>query len=430
MARWAGHLPSDSSPRQSFSPPKPLNVRAGCLSINELQQVLAKRQKATVTAVREPHSRWLSSPKHDMNEYLQSLESVWPHLKPGNSKPTRQRRSQSAGSQRLMRAAKTPVVCTGADGPKSVPVSSSENSFSRVKLTRARWLQQKREQYQAHADLLQQGCAPVPIRHSETADCDKDPEYGLRKGQALRGKKKMGSCVMMFKPSGGTLFKLRGMRFDLIRSHLIKYGIIINQKFIQQAQRVFQLCVRQLSADMNQFDRVMRRLGIVDVYVNDRIFKCFDVDGSGAVDYKEFCLGLTAAWKSSLADKMVTYFAVIDQNGDGMLGRDEIEDILIDSNQWEGDVPEIKRLVNLIFDAVDPHGTGEVNKEKFLDGMVSNHQVIAVFDKCFGTATQLEGPGKEDSDQQMDDLKKKLGFEEGICKDTGYKNMMLNSQHM
>ena len=62
----------------------------------------------------------------------------------------------------------------------------------------------------------------------------------------------MGSCVMMFKPSGGTLFKLRGnkpsltiyrvamlwcatgMRFDLIRSHLIKYGIIINQKFIKQ----------------------------------------------------------------------------------------------------------------------------------------------------------------------------------------------------
>ena len=56
-------------------------------------------------------------------------------------------------------------------------------------------------------------------------------------------------------------------------------------------------------------------------------------------------------------------------------------------------------------------------------------QVIAVFDKCFGTSTQL-GPEKEDSDQQMDDLKKKLGFEEGICKDTGYKNMMLNSQHM
>ena len=161
MAGWSGHLPSDSSPRQSFSPPKPLNVRAGCLSMNELQQVLAKRQKATVTVVREPHSRWLSSPKHDMNEYLQNLETTWPHLKPGNSKPTRQRRSQSAGSQRLMRTVNTPVVGTGAQGPKTVTLSSSENGFSRFKLTRARWLQQKREQYQAHDDLLQQGCAPV-----------------------------------------------------------------------------------------------------------------------------------------------------------------------------------------------------------------------------------------------------------------------------
>ena len=76
-------------------------------------------------------------------------------------------------------------------------------------------------------------------------------------------------------------------------------------------------CCRFLTADMNQFDRIMRRLGVVDVYVNDRIFKCFDVDESGAVDLKEFCLGLTAAWEGTLADKLVTYFNAIDKDNDG-----------------------------------------------------------------------------------------------------------------
>jgi len=35
------------------------------------------------------------------------------------------------------------------------------------------------------------------------------------------------------------------------------------------------------------------------------------------VDFKEFCLGLTAAWDATFADKMVTYFNVIDEDGDG-----------------------------------------------------------------------------------------------------------------
>jgi len=35
------------------------------------------------------------------------------------------------------------------------------------------------------------------------------------------------------------------------------------------------------TADMNQFDIVMQRLGVKDVYINDKIFNLFDVDNSG-----------------------------------------------------------------------------------------------------------------------------------------------------
>ena len=85
-----------------------------------------------------------------------------------------------------------------------------------------------------------------------------------------------------------------------------------------QARKVFsECCSSRLQADMNQFDRIMRKLGVTDVYVNDRIFKCFDVDESGHVDMKEFCLGMTAAWEGTLAEKLVTYFKAIDKDDDG-----------------------------------------------------------------------------------------------------------------
>jgi len=129
---------------------------------------------------------------------------------------------------------------------------------------------------------------------------------------------------------------------------------------------------------------------VTDVYVNDRVFKCFDVDESGHVDFKEFCLGLTAAWEATLADKMVTYFNVIDKDGDGMLEREEIEELLLDSHQWDdGDmaqtIAQVKLHVNLIFDLIDPKAKGGISKDRFLDGLVEEPQVVAILDRCFGT---------------------------------------------
>jgi len=142
----------------------------------------------------------------------------------------------------------------------------------------------------------------------------------------------------------------------------------------------------------------MRRLGITDVYVNDRVFKCFDVDESGHVDFKEFCLGLTAAWDATFADKMVTYFNVIDEDGDGMLEREEIEELLMDSHQWDDGDPintqqQVKLHVNLIFDLIDPKAKGGISKDRFLDGLLEQPRVVAILDRCFGT-TQAPTTGE------------------------------------
>ena len=63
-----------------------------------------------------------------------------------------------------------------------------------------------------------------------------------------------------------------------------------------------------------------------------------------------------------------------------MLERQEIEELLLDSHQWDDGDPDqtivqVKLHVNLIFDLIDPKAKGGISKDRFLDGLVEQPQV-------------------------------------------------------
>eukprot|EP00658_Telonema_sp_P-2_P079568 TRINITY_DN7719_c0_g1_i3.p1 TRINITY_DN7719_c0_g1~~TRINITY_DN7719_c0_g1_i3.p1 ORF type:complete len:260 (-),score=88.94 TRINITY_DN7719_c0_g1_i3:161-862(-) len=195
------------------------------------------------------------------------------------------------------------------------------------------------------------------------------------------------SSILLFTPRNPPkVVKIKGIRFDLIRARLGKYGIKVDHHLIAKAHKVFCEECHSGSADMNQFDRVMRRLGVTDVYVNDRIFHCFDVDLSGTVELPEFMIGLTAAWESPLADKLNAYFEAMDKHGHGVLDRVDVERMLLESRQWRSPA-EIKDQADIVFDAIDPKGRGEISKYVFVEALFHHPEVVAVFERCFGGAT-------------------------------------------
>jgi len=286
-------------------------------------------------------------------------------------------------------------------------------------------------------------CGVAPVYTTRTGNMKhlhdtigRDPEFGFRHGEGVRGRKQMPGYLMCFKPTATSTCGAgtKGLRFDKIKSTLLRFGIRVDQNFILKARNEFLSCCPRTTsneqADLNQFDRVMRKLGMNDVYISDRVFKCFDVDESGYVDFKEFCLGLTAAWESTLADKMVTYFNVIDRDGDGMLERDEIEDLLIDSHQFDEAEPErtlhnVKVMVNLIFDLIDPLAKGGgISKERFLDGLIIHPQVVTILDKCFGTTTKNAA-----GNTMLDRAKKLVGIDTKIDA-SGYQKSSAMQQGM
>jgi len=234
----------------------------------------------------------------------------------------------------------------------------------------------------------------VPCWQSEVPDHKKSEEFGfMRKGEAARGKKKMESLLMLLKGRGIAGPKMKSLRFGLIKAQLSRYRVALNRAFIMKAKTAFLKVVekkRVEQCDMNQFDEVMRRLGFRDVYVNDRIFKCFDQDNNGWVDLREFILGLTASWEGSLADKVMTYFGAVDVDGDGVLTHDEVSKMLLESEKWSGP-GEVKPLVDRIFECLDPNRSGGISMEEFEEGFVKNSHILTpIFDTAFSTNMKIQ----------------------------------------
>ena len=136
------------------------------------------------------------------------------------------------------------------------------------------------------------------------------------------------------------------MKYELMRSNLKHYGIEIATPFILRARKAYRAICNHSSADMNQFNAIMSRLGCSDVYINDRIFQLFDEDGSGRIDSEELIMGLIGAMDKHLKDKMMTYFYLVDTNGDGMLDQEEVEDMITNSGKFED--AEVKDLVTKV----------------------------------------------------------------------------------
>jgi len=175
------------------------------------------------------------------------------------------------------------------------------------------------------------------------------------------------------------------MKYELMRNNLRHYGIEVNQTFILKARKAYRRVCNHNSADLNQFTAIMRRLGCPDVYSNERIFQCFDEDGSGRIDSEEFCIGLIAAMDTPLKDKLLTYFFLVDSNGDGMLDQEEVEDMLVTSGKYEAD--DIKGIVDGIFKELERDegfpAMQSIALEEFMSAVSRNQRILGIFEHCF-----------------------------------------------
>jgi Ca2+-binding EF-hand superfamily protein len=104
------------------------------------------------------------------------------------------------------------------------------------------------------------------------------------------------------------------------------------------------------------------------------IFKAFDADHSGKIEFTEFLIAFNIRSKGSLDQKLNWTFDVYDHNSDGIIDRKELHKMFtLLFTMMEVDTKEEKYDVNKRVDAmlkqVDTSGDKVLSREEFIEGI-------------------------------------------------------------
>lgn len=105
----------------------------------------------------------------------------------------------------------------------------------------------------------------------------------------------------------------------------------------------------------------------------EHVFRTFDVDGNGTVDFKEFLVGLSMSGSTDLQAKLKWAFTVYDIDGNGHIDRDELRHIVSTIYKMTGaditeDLGTPDQVTDKLFTQFDSNNDGRISYEEFCQG--------------------------------------------------------------
>ncbi|KAI8500179.1 neurocalcin homolog [Branchiostoma floridae x Branchiostoma belcheri] len=119
-----------------------------------------------------------------------------------------------------------------------------------------------------------------------------------------------------------------------------------------------------------------------------RIFRAFDRDGSGTVDFKEYLTGMSALLRGSVVEKLKWAFNMYDLDGNGEISRVELYNVLklvIELRSPEATCqdlddlePALEEMVDRIFQDLDKDRDGKLQMREFVEGIRRNPNLLTL----------------------------------------------------
>ena len=106
------------------------------------------------------------------------------------------------------------------------------------------------------------------------------------------------------------------------------------------------------------------------------MFRRFDLNGDGAIDFKEFLIILSITSRGDMHEKLRWAFHLYDVNNDGYVTKDEMIEILACIDKTGSDISMIndkmtpKERTEKIFDKMDMNKDGKLSIKEFVDGII------------------------------------------------------------
>lgn len=120
------------------------------------------------------------------------------------------------------------------------------------------------------------------------------------------------------------------------------------------------------------------------------VFNTFDHDRSGTISFEEFVIGLSVLSRGSLQERLQWAFSLYDINGDGLITREEMLDIVTAIYDMMGRFSEpsihentTKDHVDKVFQKMDINKDGVISLEEFMETCRRDENIIkgmAIFD--------------------------------------------------
>lgn len=112
------------------------------------------------------------------------------------------------------------------------------------------------------------------------------------------------------------------------------------------------------------------------------VFKVFDQDHDGTVSFEEFVMGLSVLARGTIHEKLIWAFNLYDANGDGVITREELSDIVTAVYELLGKYAEptmedrtIRDHVDFIFTKMDMNNDGNISVEEFLEACRTDENI-------------------------------------------------------
>lgn len=113
------------------------------------------------------------------------------------------------------------------------------------------------------------------------------------------------------------------------------------------------------------------------------VFKAFDQDDKGTISFQDFVTGLSVLARGTVEEKLEWAFGLYDINGDGVIGRDEMLNIVTAIYDMIGKcaVPSIDdcaivQHVDNIFQKMDINNDGVISLEEFMETCVKDDNIL------------------------------------------------------